>query len=113
MQKLLLISRTYKKTTDHDKKWLDMIISWAPPNGISLVEQSRWLRLAERAAEIHEDTKVDCEIELTNKDIILIEDRLMNPQFLMLGLNLNFLHFVLDLKNNLNLRRLTIGDAED
>jgi len=91
----------------HDKTFLEMTINWVPINtqtgraeGLPLTEQVRWIKLAQKLAEVDE-TK-DGEITLSNKDIELIWERWNNPAFKINAIPQNIAEFLMEFQEATN-----------
>jgi hypothetical protein len=110
MTKLPVKLRKSGEKIKSDKAWLTLIVSWCPEKGISLVEQARWFRLAIKINELPDE--LESELELSDKEIVAIEDRIINPEFKLMGLSIDFANFVVDLKSELGLKRIALGLEE-
>jgi len=84
----------------HDKKWLEEIVNYIPtddqgrPQKVTLVEQAKWLRLAERVAKL--DGEREGDFTLTDYQETIIWERLNSPDFKISGMPQAFVFFVLD-----------------
>jgi len=84
----------------HDKKWLEEIVNYIPtddqgrPQKVTLVEQAKWLRLAERVAKL--DGEREGDFTLTDYQETIIWERLNSPDFKISGMPQAFVSFVLD-----------------
>jgi len=84
----------------HDKKWLEEIVNYIPvdeqgrPQRVTLVEQAKWLRLAERVARLDDENEGD--FTLTDYQETIIWERLNSPDFKISGMPQAFVSFVLD-----------------
>jgi len=84
----------------HDKKWLEEIVNYIPtddqgrPQKVTLVEQAKWLRLAERVAKL--DGEREGDFTLSDYQETIIWERLNSPDFKISGMPQAFVLFVLD-----------------
>lgn len=78
----------------HDRHWLELLINWMPEGGLALTESAKWFKLASRVSDL--DTKKEGNFELSQYQIDLIWQRLINPQFKMDRLPMPFVQFVQD-----------------
>lgn len=84
--------------TIHDKEWLEMIINWMPEQGMLFTETARWLKLALLISNV--DDSKEAEIELSQKHVNLIWDRLTSPEFKLRNqLSPAFAEFILEFQS--------------
>ncbi len=77
----------------HDKVWLELIVNWAPPDGLPLTAMAPWLKLAERVASLDESSEEP--FELSSAQAELIYKRLGDPEFKLSNLNAALATFIL------------------
>ena len=80
--------------TIHDKNWIEVIVNWAPSQGLPMTEMVPWLKLAERVNEVANDQ--EGAFVLSEAQAELIYERLSNPEFKINGLNPALAAFLLD-----------------
>jgi len=86
--------------TIHDKKWLEEIVNYIPlddkgqPKQVSLIEQAKWLKLAECVAKLEYGREDDFILNDFQENIIW--ERLNSPDFKITGFPSAFVSFVLD-----------------
>lgn len=97
-KKLLLDNlQKFADTTEsyvHDKVWLEMIANWVPEHGTPVVELIRWLRIAEKVANL--SSTEDHEIELSVKQVSTIWDRIKSKEFRLTRTSQQFWKFLQD-----------------
>jgi hypothetical protein len=89
----------------HDKTFLMQIINWVPVDetgrqkGLPLIEQVRWINLAQKIDEVEvkdgKDEFQEGKVELTNKDIELIWERINLKESKVGALTVPFIEFLL------------------
>ena len=84
----------------HDKRWLEQIVNFividkeGRPTRVSLTEQAKWLKLAERVGELDEEKEGD--FTLTAYQETIIWERLNSNEFTIQGMPQTFVSFILD-----------------
>ncbi len=63
----------------HDRFWLELICNWTPQEGLPLVAQAPWIKLAMRVADL--DDSREGEFHLSEMDVERIWRRLTDPDF--------------------------------
>lgn len=71
---------------------LKKIINWSPDNGFPVTELIKWFSLAEKVNELN--INESGEIELTENEISLIKERILNPKFIINKNSLDYLAYV-------------------
>ena len=98
------------KPVIHDKEWLEMIINWIPEHGMPFIETSRWLKLAVKVSELDDTTET--ELELSQKHINLIWDRLTSSEFKLRNqLSSAFAEFILEFQDTT--KKTLISDEDE
>lgn len=82
------------KMTINDREWFDMIIRWAPSDGLSVVDLAKWLKLADKFQDLPEDST---EVEISDFQMGIIWDRLNDPRFKVTKADAAFVRFLLEL----------------
>jgi hypothetical protein len=80
--------------TVHDKRWLELLIDWAPEGGQPLSRSAPWFKLAARVAEI--DPEREGEFTLSQYQTELVWGRMTNPGFKVDSLPSAFIGFIVD-----------------
>ncbi|MBA7515244.1 hypothetical protein ES705_07283 [subsurface metagenome] len=84
----------------HDRRWLEMIVNFVAvgregrPTRVKLTEQAKWLKLAERVAEI--DDAKENDFTLTAYQETIIWERLNSEEFTIAGMPSGLAGFILD-----------------
>lgn len=78
----------------HDQHWLELLINWVPEGGVALTESAKWFKLAGRINDL--DIEKEGNFNISQYQIDLIWQRLINPQFKMDRLPVPFVSFVRD-----------------
>lgn len=81
----------------HDQHWLELLINWVPEGGVALTESAKWFKLASRVSDL--DIEKEGNFTVSQYQIDLIWQRLINPQFKMDRLPAPFVSFVLDFQS--------------
>lgn len=79
---------------EHDLDFLKQIVNWVPVGGLPLTEMAKWLKIGVRIAEL--DTDKEYTINLTQRHVELIWERLTNPEFKLNAVTPQFQAFILD-----------------
>lgn len=78
----------------HDVEWLKMIVNWTPEGGLPVTEMVRWFSLAAKLNDMETDKDVD--LEISERTIDAIYERLADERFKLTSTNPLFAAFMLD-----------------